>query len=335
MMRIAITLCLLAASWSFPRAVSAHPLAPSVLSFERAGDGTVTMTWRAPAKRPTGQSLRPRVPESCEALGPVEQNRTDDGLVITETVSLRCAHDDMLGAVIGVDGFEDSTMNVVVRIVRPDGSIHHAILHARVPELVVTAPEQQSHAFFDYLTLGVEHLLTGWDHLTFVVGLLLLFGWQRRLVAAVTAFTMGHSLTLALSVLGILEVPQMAVEALIAATIVVLALEIRSGARGPVWRHPWSLPGSLGLLHGLGFASVLFDAGLPAAEIPLALLGFNLGLEAGQLMVIAVAWAGYAALRSAIPPSWRSQPTIPAYVIGSLAAFWVIERTLAALGIFT
>jgi len=333
MIRIAIALCLLATGWSFPHGASAHPLAPSVLSFEPGGDGTVTMTWRAPATRATGQSLRPRVPESCEALGPAEQSRTEDGLAVIETVKLRCAREDMLGAVIGVHGFEDSTMNVVVRIVRPDGGVHHVILDAGTPELVVTAPEQRSHSFFEYLTLGVEHLLTGWDHLTFVIGLLVLFGWRRRLVAAVTAFTIGHSLTLALSVMGIVEVPQMAVEALIAMTIVVLALEMRSGAHGPVWKHPWSLPGALGLLHGLGFASVLFDAGLPAEEIPLALLGFNLGLELGQLMVIVMGWASYTALRSAIPSSWRSRPTIPAYAIGSLAAFWVIERTLAAFGI--
>jgi hypothetical protein len=124
----------------------------------------------------------------------------------------------------------------------------------------------------------------------------------------------------------------MIVEAMIAMTIVVLALEIQSGHQGPVWKHPWTLPGILGLLHGLGFASVLFDAGLPADEIPLALLGFNLGLEVGQLGVIAAAWLSFAAIRSALPSSWRSNRTVPAYVIGSLAAFWVIERTLAAFG---
>ena len=132
-----------------------------------------------------------------------------------------------------------------------------------------SAPTEESSSFFEYLMLGVEHLLTGWDHLIFVIGLLILFGWHRRLIAAVTAFTVGHSITLALAVLGILAVPQIWVEALIALTIVVLALEIQSGKHGPVWKHPWSLPGSLGLLHGLGFASVLFDAGLPSDDLHL------------------------------------------------------------------
>ena len=169
--------------------------------------------------------------------------------------------------------------------------------------------------------------------MTFVIGLLILFGWNRRLVAAVTAFTLGHSLTLALSVLGIVSVPQALVEALIALTIMVLALEIQSDEKGPVWKHPWALPAALGLLHGLGFASVLFDAGLPSTEIPLALLGFNLGLELGQLGVIAVAAACYGALRSAIPSTWRGNRAIPATVIGSLSAYWMIDRTLSAFGI--
>ncbi|MGD8606173.1 MAG: HupE/UreJ family protein [Myxococcales bacterium] len=312
---------------------SAHPLAPSVLSFEPHQNGTVTMTWRSPAKRPTGQSLRPRIPESCTPLGPADTGKSEDGTTIFETVELRCNRSDMLGAVVRVDGFEDSSMNVVVRIARADGSVDHAILDRGMPELHIMPPDQRSHSFSEYLRLGVEHLLTGWDHLTFVIGLLILFGWHRRLIAAITAFTLGHSLTLALSVLGIVRVPQMAVEALIALTIVVLALEIQSGRHGLVWRHPWTLPGSLGLLHGLGFASVLFDAGLPAGEVPLALLGFNLGLELGQLVVISFARAAFVSMRGLIPPSWRAKPTIPAYVIGSLAAFWVIERTVAAFGL--
>jgi len=316
-----------------PSVAGAHPLAPSVLSFEQSGEGQVTMRWRAPVKRPTGQSLRPRVPTICEATGPATATLNDDETAVTETLALQCDPPDMTGGVIAVDGFEDSTVNVVVRVVRADGSVHHAILDAGTPALTIASPEDESHSLSEYLMLGVEHLLTGWDHLTFVVGLLILFGWKRRLIAAVTAFTVGHSLTLALSVLGFLSVPQAIVEALIAMTIVVLALEIQSGRHGPVWKHPWTLPGALGLLHGLGFASVLFDAGLPSDEIPLALLGFNLGLELGQLGVIAVAWASYSAIRSAIPSGWRGSRNLPAYVIGSLAAFWVIERTLTVFGL--
>lgn len=324
--------CLLVACFA-PLRVAAHPLAPSVLSFEQRGDGNVTMRWRAPAKRPTGQSLRPVVPSVCQAVTPTRHERADDGAAIVETTELLCDPPDMRGAVIAVDGFEDSAINVVVRVARPDGTVHHAILSADAPQLTMTEDRDRSRSFFEYVMLGVEHLLTGWDHLAFVIGLLVLFGWHRRLIGAVTAFTVGHSLTLGLAVFRIVQLPQALVEALIAMTIVVLALEIQSGRQGPVWKHPWTLPAALGLLHGLGFASVLFDAGLPGEEIPLALLGFNIGLELAQLGVIAVGWAAYTAVRSAIPTGWRASPRIPAYIIGSLAAFWVIERTLAGLGI--
>ena len=315
-----------------PHAARAHPMAPSVLSFEPVEDHGWIMRWRAPMTRPTGQSLRPRIPETCTAVGPPLREVDDARSAFTETIELRCESPDMLGARISVDGFEDSSVNVVFRFVRRNGDVHHVILDAGNAETTISAPEDQSHSFIEYLSLGVEHLLTGWDHLTFVLGLMILFGWHRRLIAAVTAFTLGHSLTLALSVLGILSVPQALVEAMIAMTIVVLALEIQSGRHGLVWRHPWALPGSLGLLHGLGFASVLFDAGLPSQEIPLALLAFNLGLELGQLGVILAAGGAYALLRPAIPARWRENSVVPAYVIGSLAAFWVIERTLAAFG---
>ncbi|MBW1760360.1 MAG: HupE/UreJ family protein [Deltaproteobacteria bacterium] len=313
--------------------VAAHPLAPSVLSFEQGSEGAVTMRWRAPVKRPTGQSLRPQIPESCVEVGAPERHKTEDGTAVEETRTLRCDPPDMVGAVVRIDGFADSSVNVVVRIVRADGDVHHEILDTRTPELTVVAPHEESHSFFGYLALGVQHLLTGWDHLIFVLGLLILFGWHRRLIAAVTAFTVGHSLTLALSVFGIVSVPMALVEALIAFTIVVLALEIQMGRHGPVWKHPWTLPAALGLLHGLGFASVLFDAGLPSDEIPLALLGFNLGLEVGQLGVIVAAGLSFSVIRKAVPSSWQSNRTLPAYIIGSLAAFWVIERTLAAFGI--
>jgi len=332
-MRAALAITIAAVAVGASSGASAHPLSPSVLSFEQRAGGTVTMRWRAPAVRPTGQSLRPRIPERCKELGPAERHKTVDGNAVEETVELSCDPPDMAGAVIRVDGFSDSSMNVVVRIVRADGNIDHAILDSHTPQLTIAQGERESHSFFDYLMLGVHHLLSGWDHLTFVLGLLILFGWHRRLFAAVTAFTLGHSLTLALSVLRIVSLPTQLVEALIALTIVVLALEIQSGHQGAVWKHPWILPGALGLLHGLGFASALFEAGLPAGEIPLALFGFNLGLEVGQLGVIATAWLSFAAIRSAIPASWRSNRVVPAYVIGSLAAFWVIERTLSAFGI--
>ena len=245
LMRLFLLVTVAALLCSTPKKVSAHPLAPAVLTFEQQAEGTVSMRWRVPVKRPTGQSLRPQIPESCAQLGPPKLQKTDDETAIIETTELRCEAPDMLGAVVRVEGFEDSSVNVVVRIVRADGDVHHAILDTGTPALTIVAQQDESHSLFEYFMLGVGHLLTGWDHSTFVLGLLVLFGWHRRLIAAVTAFTVGHSLTLALSVLGIVSLPTLLVEALIALTIVVLALEVRSGEQGPVWRHPSALPGAL------------------------------------------------------------------------------------------
>ncbi len=183
-----------------------------------------------------------------------------------------------------------------------------------------------------YLELGIEHILSGIDHLLFVLGLLLIVRGPWMLVKTVSAFTVAHSLTLALATLGLIAVPSRPVEAAIALSIVFLAAEILHGRQGRIGlthRFPWLIAFAFGLLHGLGFASALGAVGLPAAEIPLALLFFNLGVEIGQLLFVAVclsfAWA-FGRLEVAWPQ--RLEP-LPAYVIGTAAAFWFIERSVA------
>ncbi len=180
-----------------------------------------------------------------------------------------------------------------------------------------------------YLALGVEHILLGVDHLLFVLGLLLLVRGAWRLIATVTAFTLAHSLTLALATLGLVAVPSAPVEATIALSIVFLAAEIlraRQGRFGLTQRFPWLIAFGFGLLHGLGFAGALAEIGLPAGEIPLALLFFNLGVEAGQLLFVAAVLSVRSALRRleiAWPP-WLEP--LPAYAIGTVACFWFLER---------
>jgi len=183
-----------------------------------------------------------------------------------------------------------------------------------------------------YLTLGVEHILFGIDHLLFVLGLLLIVRGPWMLIKTVSAFTLAHSLTLALATLGLVEVPSRPVDAAIALSIVFLAAEIlhaRQGRIGLACRLPWLIAFVFGLLHGLGFASALGQVGLPAAEIPLALLFFNVGVEIGQLLFVALclsfAWA-FRRLEVVWPK--RLEP-LPAYAIGTAAAFWLIERTTA------
>jgi len=183
-----------------------------------------------------------------------------------------------------------------------------------------------------YTELGVEHILTGFDHLLFVLALVLLVGRGKMLLWTVTAFTLGHSVTLALAVLEWILLPQAPIEIAIAFSIYVLAIEIvrkQQGKATLVNRAPWVVAGLFGLLHGLGFAGALAEVGLPSHEIPLALFSFNVGIEVGQLLFVALVLVAWALLR-ATPIRWPARIIdVPAYAIGGLAVFWVFERTWA------
>ncbi|HEY6557824.1 MAG TPA: HupE/UreJ family protein, partial [Polyangiaceae bacterium] len=186
--------------------------------------------------------------------------------------------------------------------------------------------------FRDYLRLGVEHLITGFDHVLFVLALLFVLDRRRALLIAITAFTLGHSASLALAAFDLVTVPQGPVEVAIAASLVFMALEIlrrhRLGDAGQLERRPALLAGFFGLVHGLGFASVLAEAGLPAAAAPEALFGFNLGIEIGQVALVACALATASALRRFLPARLLPGRVAAAYVTGSLAAMWIVERAL-------
>jgi len=184
---------------------------------------------------------------------------------------------------------------------------------------------------WQYLQLGVKHILFGFDHLLFVLALLLIVQGWRRVLATVTAFTVAHSITLAVATLGFVHVPGPPVEATIALSIVFLGSELvklNHGQPSLTARAPWLVASSFGLLHGLGFAGALADVGLPRAEIPLALLTFNLGVELGQLVFVFMALAAVWLLQRIRKdwPAWAVQ--VPAYGIGSLAAFWLVERVV-------
>jgi hydrogenase/urease accessory protein HupE len=210
-----------------------------------------------------------------------------------------------------------------------DGRSFRRVLTADQPSFLVPGVESKLGVVRGYTRLGVEHILTGWDHLLFVLGLVLLVGRGRTLLWTITAFTVGHSITLALASLGIVRVPQGPMEAAIAFSIYLLAVELvrsRAGQTSVVQRAPWLVAGPFGLLHGLGFAGALAEVGLPQGEIPLALFAFNVGIELGQLAFVAVVLVAMVALRR-LPVRWpRWAPALPAYGIGSLAIYWFVER---------
>jgi hydrogenase/urease accessory protein HupE len=186
-----------------------------------------------------------------------------------------------------------------------------------------------------YGALGVEHILLGIDHLLFLLGLLLLVKGWRMLVKTITAFTVAHSITLALATLGVVHVPSRPVEATIALSIVIVAIEVIETARGRPGlsaKNPWAVTFLFGLLHGLGFAGALSDIGLPAGEVPAALLFFNVGVELGQLAFVAVALAlGWAIARRLGPQRLHLARLAGAYTLGIIATQWFVERAAAIL----
>jgi len=234
-----------------------------------------------------------------------------------------------VGAVFAVEGLDATRTATLLRVEGPDGVTLRALLTSEEPRYEVGPPPTRGQIAWDYTGLGFEHILMGVDHLLFVFGLLLLVHGRRRLLLAITAFTVGHSVTLALATLDLIRVPSALAEVGIALTLVVVAVELcrpTGDAPSLLRRRPWSVSFGFGLLHGLGFAGALREAGLPVDEIPLALLTFNVGIELGQLAFIAIVEATLILLGSRIAwPVWIDK--IPGYAIGSLAVFWVIERS--------
>jgi hypothetical protein len=316
----------------WPASVAAHPLSPALLELEQGADATqFTLRWKTP--RADG-ALTPVLPPSCSELAPAQVRVAAGGVLHESTV--RC-NASLAGATFAVAGLDAAGNDALVRIHFADGRTLRALLRPDAPSFVVPARESAAAVFAAHVRLGAGHLASGLDHLLFLAGLVALLR-GRRLVAAITAFTIGHSVTLALASFGVVRVPALGVEVAIAATLVWLALELARRAEGGdaagVARRPLALPFAFGLLHGLGFASALGTLGIPAAEIPLALAGFNIGIEVGQLALVLGLLVPVAALRrradAAPAGGMRWAAFAPAYAIGSLGVCWCLERLASA-----
>lgn len=320
---------LLAVCW-FSAPLSAHTFAPALLEL-RESEAHTEVRWKQPEVRAAGSELRPLLPESCQPIREPALHKEGTGIVLTWQAA--CA-EGLAGQTIAVKGIAGSRADVLLRVELADGRSMRHVLTADRSSYQVPERENALDVLRGYAGLGIEHILSGFDHLLFVLGLVLMVEGGRRLVLTVTAFTLGHSVTLALAVLGVVEVPPGPTEAAIAFSIYLLAVELTRRKRPEAtWmrRSPWTVAGLFGLLHGLGFAGALSEIGLPAGEIPLALFAFNLGIEAGQLafvaLILSLGW-----LLRAIPIQLPAQLAhAPAYGIGSLAAFWVLERTVGLL----
>ena len=308
---------------------AAHPLAPALFEVRELGAGEVEVRWKRSLLAPSGVDLEPELPAGCDTVG--EPRVEGDAASATLIWRALCPSAELAGETLRVSGLDSGGIDVLLRVELADGRIVRSVLSSGRSEFRVPEREGPLAVFRDYGVLGFEHILSGLDHLLFVLALVLLVHGTRRLLATVTAFTVGHSVTLSLAVLGFVRFPAGLVELGIAASIVVLAAEaVRPGAWA-LRRRPWVIAGAFGLLHGLGFAGALARAGLPIDEIPLALFAFNVGIEVGQLLFV----AGVVALRFALADRVARAPVwlraAPAYAIGSLAAWWCFERAAALL----
>ncbi|MDG2049577.1 MAG: HupE/UreJ family protein [Myxococcota bacterium] len=305
----------------------AHPLAPALLELTAEESGITSVLWKVSRLRPRGQELRPELPVDCPPIGPVEESGDAQSVSLAWTVD--CGPAGIVGQRVGLASNGPIQIDVLLRISLPDGRVVRDVLRKGHPSIQVPAKQTKLQVGWGYLILGFEHILGGTDHLMFVLGLMLLVIGIRPLVKTITAFTLGHSVTLSLATLGITQVPSALAEFLIAATLLALAVELATptGDRPAlIQRHPWLMACAFGLVHGLGFAGALSEVGLPQQEIPLALLAFNIGIETGQLLFVSgmaiIVVVASRPLRNL--PAWTQQ--IPAYAIGSCAAFWCLER---------
>ncbi len=310
-------------------ASGAHEVRPGYLELRERGAEAFDVLWKVPARGDERLAIEPRLPERCRPASPRSALASEGA--VSERWSVRCPG-GLGGGTIAIEGLAATLTDVLVRLESPDGSARVARLTPREPAFVVEVEPGRAEVAATYLWFGVEHILEGIDHLFFVLALVLLVPEPKRLVATVTAFTVAHSLTLAAATLGVVRVAQAPVEAVIALSIVFVAGEIAHGARGRpglTARRPWLVAFVFGLLHGLGFAGALREVGLPEQSIPLALLFFNLGVELGQLLFIAC-MLPIAALGRRAARRWpRAALQVPAYAIGSVAAFWTLERVVA------
>jgi hydrogenase/urease accessory protein HupE len=314
-------------------------LRPGYLEMRQTSPGAYDLLFKIPAR---GEDLRlaiyVKLPEGTQDVGLPRASFSDGAYVERRSI---WRDRGLAGQAVSIEGLSATSTDVLVRVESLEGAIQTERLSPTKTAFIVQAVPGAGEVAATYLRLGVEHILFGFDHLLFVLALVILVRDWRRVAVTVTAFTVAHSITLAAATLGFVNVPGPPVEATIALSIMLVSVEIlnaRAGKPSLTARLPWLVAFSFGLLHGFGFAGALAEVGLPQHAIPVALLFFNLGVEIGQLGFVAAVLAAGGLFRTAM--ALRFEPAliqrtvnrldvIAAYAIGTVAAFWLIERTSA------
>ena len=308
----------------------AHEIRPAFLEIKETAPGQFSVLWRTPVMAGMRLPVVLKLPGGVRNLkNPVLQELTDS---LVERHWIDAGPTGLAGKRIEFPGLQLTITDVLVRIVRLDGRDTTLLVRPSQPWFDLAVQPTKFGVAHTYLRLGIEHILTGFDHLMFVLALIILTGGGWRLVKTVSAFTLSHSITLTAATLGWVHVPQRPVEAVIALSIVFTAAEIVQANRGRMGiavRAPWVVAFSFGLLHGLGFAGGLSNAGLPVGHIPLALLFFSCGVEVGHLLFVSAVLALIAMARRIRIPIPRGLELVPPYAIGSVAMLWFMQRIAA------
>src|SRR3979490_862303 len=314
-------------------------LRPGYLEMRQIGPGAYNLVFKIPAR---GEDLRlaiyVKLPEGTQDAAPPRSSFREGAYV--ERRSIR-RDGGLIGLAVSIEGLSATSTDVLVRIESFEGAIQTERLSPTKTSFVIQAVPGSGEVAATYLRLGVEHILFGFDHLLFVLALVLLVREWRRVAVTVTAFTIAHSITLAAATLGFVNVPGPPLESPIALSIMLVSAEILNARRGTpslTARLPWLVAFSFGLLHGFGFAGALAEVGLPQHAIPVALLFFNVGVETGQLLFVTtvlslISLSGYVASQvlepALIQRTFDRLDVTSAYAIGLAAAYWLVERTTA------
>jgi hydrogenase/urease accessory protein HupE len=328
-----VLLLLLLSVSGFVQSASSHESQPGTLELRQVSEGRYEVTWRAPIYYGQPHPARLELPERWKTVVEPTVRLLPDSQVFRRVVTI--GNQRMEGSVIRFPGLENTITDVFVRLNRLDGTTMTAVVRPTKPYAQLRGERTWYITAGEYIGLGFHHILQGIDHLLFVLGLLLIVKGRMMLLKTVTAFTVAHSITLAIATLGYARAPLPPLNAAIALSILFLGPEIVRSWRGETSltiRYPWVVAFLFGLLHGFGFASGLSTAGMPKAELPLALLFFNGGVELGQLVFVLTALALVRSFKvlEVRWPSWAE--ALPGYVVGGLGAYWTIQRTVILLG---